>query len=97
MQRKVLIITLIILSVITALALKYDGLMGIFAPNFQSFGEFQVFFDLVIALGLFLVWMWRDAKTAGRNPLPWLVLTLAMGSFGPLMYLIVYGTSKTEH
>ena len=43
---------------------------------------------LVIALGLFLVWMWRDAKAAGRNPWPWLVLTLVAGSIGPLIYLL---------
>lgn len=92
MQRNLLIITLIALSIITTLALKNDGLWGIFAPNFQSFGEFQVFFDLVIALGLFLVWMWQDATSAGRNPWPWIVVTLAIGSFGPLIYLILYKT-----
>lgn len=97
MQRNLLIVTLIALLSITALALKYDGLWGIFAPNFRSFGEFQVFFDLVIALGLFLVWMWRDATAAGRNPWPWLVLTLSVGSIGPLVYLIVYGTSNANH
>jgi hypothetical protein len=97
MQRNFLIITLIALLAITALALWYDGLWGIFAPNFKSFGEFQVFFDLIIALGLFLVWMWRKETTAGRNPWPWLLITLAIGSFGPLLYLIIKGTSEPEH
>jgi hypothetical protein len=97
MQRNLLIITLIALSIVTALALWHDGLWGIFAPNFKSFGEFQVFFDLVIALGLFLVWMWRKETAAGRNPWPWLLITLAIGSFGPLLYLIIKGTSETEH
>jgi len=97
MQRNLLIITLIALSAITALALKHDGLWGIFAPNFQGFAEFQVFFDLIIALGLFLVWMWRDATAAGRNPWLWLIVTLTIGSFGPLLYLIVYGTTKADH
>lgn len=96
MQRNLLIITLIALSIITALALKNDGLWGIFAPNFQSFAEFQVFFDLIIALGLFLVWMWRKETAAGRNPWPWLLITLAIGSFGPLLYLIIKGTNETE-
>lgn len=97
MQRNLLIITLIALSIVTALALWHDGLWGIFAPNFKSFGEFQVFFDLVIALGLFLVWMWRKETAAGRNPWPWLLITLAIGSFGPLLYLIIKGTCETEH
>lgn len=97
MQRKLLIIAFIALLVVTLLALRYDGLWGIIAPNFQSFGEFQIFLDLVIALGLFLVWMWRDAKATGRNPWPWLLLTLAIGSFGALGYLIVYGTGKPDN
>jgi hypothetical protein len=96
MQRKILITALIALSIITALALWYDGLWGILAPNFQSFGEFQVFFDLIIALGLFIVWMWRDALNAGRNPWPWLLITLSVGSFGPLIYLILYGKNESD-
>ena len=48
----------------------------------------QVLADLAIALVLVLVWLWRDAKATGRNPVPWVVLTLATGSFGPLIYLL---------
>ena len=36
MQRTLLIITLIALSIITALALKYDGLWGIFCAKFSK-------------------------------------------------------------
>ena len=51
----------------------------------------------LIALGLFLVWMWRDAKAEGRNPWPWILITLATGSIGPLIYLLVYRTGKNTH
>ncbi|HCY84675.1 MAG TPA: DUF2834 domain-containing protein [Desulfobacteraceae bacterium] len=95
MKRIVLISTLAALSIITALALMQDGLWNIFAYNFLNFGEFQVFFDLVIALGLFLGWMWGDATSSGRNPWPWMLLTLSMGSFGPLIYLLWYKTGRT--
>jgi hypothetical protein len=88
MQRTVLTATLIAFLALTAVALFQHGYWGIIVPHFQSSGGAQVFVDLVIALGLFLVWMWRDAKAAGRNPWPWLVLTLVAGSIGPLIYLL---------
>ena len=94
MQRKLLIITLIAFLGLTALALWQHGYWGIFKPHFQSFGGAQVLIDLVIALSLFLVWMWHDAKAAGRNPWPWALLTLTTGSIGPLVYLIVYKRRK---
>ena len=88
MERTILIIAFIAFAVLTGLALWQHGFWGIFEPHFQTFGGAQVFADLVIAISLFLVWMWRDAKANGRNPWPWLVLTLATGSFGALLYLI---------
>ncbi len=50
--------------------------------------------DLVIALVLVLVWMWRDAKAIRRNPWPWIVATLTTGSFGPLIYWLTRPTSE---
>ncbi len=44
--------------------------------------------DLALALGLVLVWMWHDARARGRRFVPWLLLTLVAGSFGPLLYLL---------
>lgn len=90
MQRIFLIITLLLFLALTAIALWHHGYWGIFEPNFRSFGAAQIFADLVISLTLILVWMWRDAKKAGRNPLPWIFLTLATGVIGPLIYLILY-------
>jgi uncharacterized membrane protein len=92
MQRSLIILILIMFAALTGAALWYHGYWGILAPHFQSFGAGQVFADLVIALVLVMVWMWQDAKTTGRNPWPWLGITLATGSFGPLLYLL---TRKT--
>jgi hypothetical protein len=88
MQRSLIIVTLIPFGALSGIALWQHGYWGIIAPHFQSFGAGQVFADLVIALVLVMVWLWRDAKTTGRNPWPWLVATLTLGSFGPLVYLL---------
>ena len=94
MQRIALTITLIAFSVLTAVALWNHGYWGIFEPNFKSFGAAQVFVDLVIALSLIMVWMWRDAKATGRNPWPWILLTLIAGSISPLVYLLSHKIAK---
>jgi Terpene cyclase DEP1 len=88
MNKPLLLIILVPFSALSLVALWYHGYVGLFTPAFQSFGAAQVLVDLIIALGLFLVWMWRDAAKIGRSPWPWLVLTLAAGSFGPLLYLL---------
>ena len=88
MQRTLIIITLILFGALSAAALWQHGYWGIIAPHFKSFGAGQVLADLVIALTLAMVWMWRDAKATGRNAWPWVVVTLALGSFGPLLYLL---------
>ena len=88
MQRSLLIVTLILFGALSAIALWQHGYWGILAPHFQSFGAGQVFADLVIALSLVMVWIWQDATATGRNPWLWIVITLATGSFGPLIYLL---------
>lgn len=88
MNKLLLLLALVPFSALSAVALWQHGYLGLFTPAFQSFGAAQVLVDLVIALTLFLVWMWRDAAKLRRNPWPWLVLTLAAGSFGPLLYLL---------
>ncbi len=47
-----------------------------------------MFFDLSIALGLFVVWMVQDAHARGGSWLPYALVTLFFGAAGPLLYLI---------
>lgn len=88
MHRILLTITLILFGALTVTALWQHGYWGIIAPHFQSFGGGQVLADLVIALTLAMVWMWHDAKATGRKAWPWIIATLVLGSFGPLIYLL---------
>jgi cadmium resistance protein CadD (predicted permease) len=88
MQRLLLVITLILFGILSAAAVWQHGLLGIFAPIFQSLAAAQIFVDLLIALTLVMLWIWHDARAIGRNPWIWIVATLATGSFGPLIYLL---------
>jgi hypothetical protein len=76
-------------AVLTVTALVDVGYFGIIEPAFEDWGPAQVFTDLVIVCLLAIVWMVGDARQRGLNPWPFVVLTLAGGSFGPLAYLIV--------
>jgi hypothetical protein len=71
---------------LTAAALWQHGYWGVVEPLLTSLNGAQVFADLVIALCLALVWLFRDARAIGRNPWPWFGVTLVLGSFGPLLY-----------
>lgn len=88
MPRILLIVALLLFGGVTAAALWQHGYWGILAPHFQSLAGGQVLADLVIALSLVMVWMWHDARASGRSAWPWIVATLVLGSFGPLVYLL---------
>ena len=61
----------------------------VFVWNYLSWGGAQVFTDLVIALLLACVWMVYDARERGLSAWPFIAITLVLGSFGPLLYLVV--------
>ena len=95
MQRSLLIVTLVLFGALSAVALWQHGYWGLFAPALQSLAAGQVLADLAIALTLVMVWMWHDAKATGRNVWPWIVVTLTLGSFGPLVYLLTRRSAAT--
>jgi len=70
-------------------ALMDVGYLGIIAPHFQSWGAAQVLADLIIACALACIWMVNDARARGLTAWPFILVTLAAGSFGPLLYLVV--------
>ena len=81
------IIILIPFSILSAYAVFKVGYVGIFDYHIHSPAGWQVFVDLVIACVLCLTWLIPEAKRNERNPVPFVIITLFLGSFGPLLYL----------
>jgi len=75
-------------SALTAYAVYQVGFVGFFELATANWATVTVFADLLIALSLVMVWMWNDARRRGVSPLPYIALTLALGSVGPLAYLV---------
>ncbi|WP_293387684.1 DUF2834 domain-containing protein [Nevskia sp.] len=93
LPRPILFAILLPFSILSAYALKEVGYLGIFTAHFHPAG-LQVLTDLVIALTLVMVWMVGDARARGVTVWPYIVATLALGSFGPLAYLLVRGSAS---
>ena len=88
-QRTLALVLLVPFALLTLYALQQVGYVGIFDYHRHSPAGWQVFADLVIALVLVLSWLIPEARRAGRNPWPWVVATVFLGSIGPLLYLVV--------
>lgn len=76
----------------TVLEYGYIGFFKLIAANAATV---TAAVDLVIALTLIIVWMERDARVHGISHIPYVLLTLALGSVGPLLYLM--RRTRREH
>ena len=85
-----LIAILVLFGAYSLYAIHEVGYFGLIAAVATP-GGLQVAFDLVIACLLISCWMVIDARAQGRNPWPYLLITLFAGSFGPLLYLLFAG------
>lgn len=72
------------------------GYFGLWQAAMANGATWQVLIDLVIACLLLCSWMVLDGRRQGRNPWPFVALTLAAGSFGPLLYLLLQNSPATE-
>jgi hypothetical protein len=70
----------------TAVIVEY-GLSGFADEVKQNIATLQVLIDLSIVATLVLIWMYRDSRTSEVPFLPYAVVTILAGSFGPLLYL----------
>lgn len=64
------------------------GYTSFFTEAAASAVSAQVLLDLGIALSMVSVWMIGDARERGLSAVPYLLLTLTLGSIGPLLYLV---------
>jgi len=85
-----------VLFLITAYAIYREGLVGMTTPFKTSIWTWQYFADLVIALGIVMVWIWRDCRNRGKSPHLWIIATFLTGSFAPLAYLYFRNQKSSE-
>jgi len=88
-MRPLLITVTAAFSAFTFWVLAQTGLVGFYEQLLSNTAGWQVFADIAIALVLVLVWMWRDAADNARRFWPYALLTLTLGSIGPLLYLVL--------
>ncbi len=81
-------VVLIGFSALTAYTIYQYGYSGFFQLIAANAATITEGVDLTIALGLILLWIGQDAQKRGISLLPYALLTLALGSVGPLLYLI---------
>jgi hypothetical protein len=84
-----LIVVIVAFTVLTAVAVMDTGYIGVFMSSFQNWSGAQIFTDLAIMCVLACIWMVLDARERGLVAWPFILITLAAGSFGPLLYLVV--------
>jgi len=89
MARVLLILVFAAFGAYSTYVLFDVGYVGILRSHLSNAGGIQVLCDLTISLGLVCVWMVQDARQRGRSAWPFVVATLLLGSFGPLLYLLL--------
>jgi hypothetical protein len=83
-----LAVVLVDFAALTAYVVAQYGIVGLYEALFANWASTLAVVDLTIALTMVVAWMWRDARVRGVNPVPYALLTLGLGSVGPLVYLI---------
>ena len=64
------------------------GYLGIWRAGLANAAALQILLDLVITCLLISGWMIGDARAKGLKAWPFVGITIAAGSFGPLLYLL---------
>ena len=81
-------IVLVLFVALTGVVLVQHGYLGFFELAIANTATMLLGVDLVISLSLILWWMITDARERGSSFAPYVLVTLAFGAAGPLLYLI---------
>lgn len=83
-------------AIYTAFVVADQGYLGFVELAMTGGWAAQIFIDLCIALILFALWMFPDARAHGIPPWPYFLATLTLGSIGALAYLIHRTAKHTD-
>ncbi|KSU49693.1 hypothetical protein AS033_09805 [Exiguobacterium indicum] len=88
MPKPLLLVITIAFAVLTAFSIIDFGVLGIFTEATQNTATLQIFVDLILCALFIIVWLCHDTRRTGRSFPLWAIITLAIGAFGPLLYLL---------
>jgi len=64
---------------------------------FDSLTNTAAMVDLLIELTLVSIWMYFDAKNRGTTAVPFIIMSVLLGSLGPLTYLFLrFGDAEQQ-
>jgi hypothetical protein len=86
--KPVLWLITLLFGAISLWVLAQIGYLGIWQGGLANLGSAQITVDLIVACSLLVGFVARDCRAHGRRWWPWALLTAALGSFGPLIYLL---------
>jgi hypothetical protein len=88
-MQSLLIAVTALFSAFSAWVVANVGFVGFYRQLLATPVGWQIFIDICIALVLVLCWLRADAARTGRRFWAYLMLTLSLGSIGPLLYLLL--------
>lgn len=94
--QKFAVFTLLPFGALSLYALWQVGYVGLFQYQLAEPAGWQVLCDLVVSLIIVLAYIDPELKRVEKSVLPWVALTLALGSFGPLLYLAFFRPTLTK-
>ena len=88
MRNALLLLVLLAFGAYSVYVMWDFGYLGIWRAGFANAAALQILLDLVITCLLISGWMIADARAKGLKAWPFVGITVAAGSFGPLLYLL---------